>query len=333
MADSLRRYNMESIFICRRLPGHLGEYIRDKGYSVEWIESKNGEFRSEVDAAATKTILAKSIESPDWLIIDHYGIDKEWEAAVGPYAKHMLVIDDLANRPHDCDILLDQNAYEQMETRYNKLVPPHCLQLLGPRFLLLRPSFYEARRTLRARIGMLERMLVFFGGSDPTNETAKALQALKHLPSDDLSFHTDVVIGSSNPFHHEIAAMCEPLPHVTLHVQAENMAELIANADFALGAGGVGMWERCYLGLPSAVTVVADNQAESVRYAARMGAIEYLGESGDTNEATYSEAIKRAMKSPQALLKMTRKAFELTASDAERTESPVLAAMLALDNK
>lgn len=333
LADSLCQHGIQSIFVCRRLPGHLGEYIRTKDYPVEWIESKNDEFRPEEDAIATKAILGKAARPVDWFIADHYGIDRVWEAEVGPLTGKLLVIDDLANRPHECDILVDQNAYDQMETRYINLVPPRCVQLLGPHYLLLRPSFYEARRSLRTRDGVVKRLLVFFGGSDPTNETAKALRALSQWPGGEPPFHTEVVVGSSNPFRQEIASLCARIPHTELHVQAENMAELISQADYALGAGGVAMWERCYLGLPSAVTVVADNQAASVRYAAQQGAVTFTGNGANTNETVYAEAIRRALESPQALTEMTRKAFNLTASDPLRTESPVVAIMMQMMNE
>ncbi len=323
---------MESIFVCRKLPGHLGDYIRDKGYKVELIETSAEEFRFEEDAAATRVIVEQSSAPVDWLIVDHYGIDREWEAALRPFADRILVIDDLANRPHECDFLLDQNAYDRMGMRYDGLVPLTCRQLLGPHYLLLRPSFYEARRTLQARAGDLQRLLIFFGGSDPTNETSKALQALaEYQRSPSPLYHVDVVIGSSNPIRQEIVAVCDGLPGVKLHVQAENMAELIENADFALGAGGVAMWERCYLGLPTAVTVVADNQAESVQFAVKKGAVEFLGRSGDVSGTNYYEAIRRAVESPATLMEMSRRAFELTNSVADRTESLVLSAMLALD--
>ncbi|MBN2980604.1 UDP-2,4-diacetamido-2,4,6-trideoxy-beta-L-altropyranose hydrolase [Cohnella algarum] len=333
LADSLRVNGFESIFVCRRLQGHLCEYIRNKGYDVEWIDSNDDEFRPESDAIMTKEILARVASPIAWLIIDHYGIDRNWEIQMGSLANRILVIDDLANRPHLCDILVDQNAYERMESRYKDLLPPQCLQLLGPGYLLLRPSFYEARKSLRARDGSLRRLLVFFGGSDPTNETAKALRALARRADDEPSFHTDVVIGSANPYRGEVTAMCAERPYAKLHVQAENMAELIASADFALGAGGVAMWERCYLGLPSAVTVVADNQAASVRCAAQTGAVAYLGESAETNADTYARAIEKALESPSELLEMSKRALEITESRADRTESPVASAMLEMDRR
>src|SRR5690554_1589336 len=89
------------------------------------------------------------------LVVDHYALDTEWEKLLRPVADRIMVIDDLADRAHDCDILLDQNYYQNRERRYEGLVPPHCLQFLGPGFALLRPEFREARRNLRRQNGKI----------------------------------------------------------------------------------------------------------------------------------------------------------------------------------
>jgi len=333
LADSLRLHGVDSLFICRRLNGHLGEYIREKGFAIEWIESGHDDFCPEEDARATKEILKRAaVVAPiAWLIVDHYGIGSQWELHVKPFVKRLLVIDDLANRSHEGDMLLDQNAYDGIETRYRDLVPARCIRLLGPRYLLLRPSFYRTRSTLRERDGILRRLLVFFGGSDPSNETEKVLNALTQWRGGELPFHTDIVIGAANPYRKEIAALCAKLNKAALHVQTEKMAELIAEADFALGAGGVAMWERCYLGLPSGVTVIASNQAASALYAAKAGAVRLLGESERTNADAYLKIIQQALASPRELTIMSERALTLTESRSDRMENPVVLSMLELD--
>jgi len=80
-----------------------------------------------------------------------------------------MVIDDLANRPHDCDLLLDQNYYRDLEKRYQGLVPSECVMLIGPDYVLLRPEFTLARQRLKVRDGSIRRFLIFFWGSDLTN--------------------------------------------------------------------------------------------------------------------------------------------------------------------
>src|SRR5690606_26558309 len=126
-----------------------------------------------------------------------YSIDIQWELKLRTYVNRIMVIDDLANRRHDCDLLLDQNLYENMEQRYMGLVPETCKLLLGPRYALLRPEFREARKKLRPRDGTVRRILIFFGGTDPTNETLKAIEAVRLLNCSDIE--VDVVVGAKNP--------------------------------------------------------------------------------------------------------------------------------------
>lgn len=263
---------------------------------------------------------------PDWLVVDHYGIDRKWELVVQPLVRRILVIDDLANREHAADLLLDQNELTDTTTRYCGLVPEHCRVLLGPRFLLLRPGFYKARQSYRPRDGKVRRLLVFFGGSDPTCETEKALKALADMERDDIEFH--VVIGDANPRREQVMHICAQLRRATLHVQAENMAELMALADFSLGAGGGAMWERCYLGLPTAVTIVADNQRDSVNDAARLGAIWNLGWHDQVTSETYTAALQRALRSSGELKVMSSRGLEITGSRPSRQASPIIEFML-----
>ena len=147
----------------------------------------------------------KQIGAIDWLIVDHYSLDCQWESALRRYAKHIMVIDDLANRKHDCDLLLDQNCYLDMENRYTDLAPWHCNLLLGPKYALLRKEFVEARKKAKVRDGNVKRILVFMGGSDPANETKKALDALNAVK---FSGVVDVVVGMQNQYKDEIKDIC-----------------------------------------------------------------------------------------------------------------------------
>jgi len=331
LADALREKGYGSLFICRRLNGNLGDIIEQRGYRVEWIDEHSPVQleRSQEDAAATIRILKQMNCSVNWLIIDHYEIGHDWEALLKPHVKYIMIIDDLANRSHLCDMLLDQNLHADEETRYLELVPLHCKRLIGPRYLLLSPSFYSLKRKLSRRQGRLENLLVFFGGSDPTNETVKALMALSEL--DVVPSHTTIIIGSANPNRKHIGELCDQMNKVSLHVQVDNMAEHITQADFALGAGGVAMWERCFLGLPSAITIVADNQKVSVDTAEKYGAVWSLGWHDQVNPDTYRKIIERALSLPEERRMMNGKALELFERD-ERSDHPiVLDEILALE--
>ena len=244
-----------------------------------------------------------------WLIVDHYALDKRWEGQMRPFTGKIMVIDDLADRPHDCDLLLDQNLYKGMERRYEGLVPDHCERLLGPRYALLRPEFAAARRTLRHRDGRVRRILVFFGGSDLSNETAKALEAIRLLNRSDIA--VDVVVGASNAKGDMIREICQRMPNTCFHLQVENMAELMALADLAIGAGGTTTWERCYLGLPTIVLVLADNQREVAEAMSAAGAIRNVGWHADVTSTGLAEALRMAMASPDFLNAMSERCFAI----------------------
>lgn len=317
LADALREKGAEVTFVCREHHGHLFELIESSGHqllrlplvtsSIEgrlahayWLDASQ-----EEDARQTAEAL-KTIGRADWLIIDHYALDVEWETAMRSCAKRIMVIDDLADRVHDCDVLLDQNLHlADMETRYERLVPARCKKLLGPKYALLRPEFREARSKLKMRDGSVKRIFVFFGGSDPTNETGKTLRAIQQLDRTDIAI--DVIVGSTNPHQMDIADLCMQLPKATLYRQVNNMAELMAKADLAIGAGGGAMWERCSLGLPTIVVSVADNQQSGCEAAARQGAILYLGGSVRVGVEVFEAALRVATSSPAFLKSMSEK--------------------------
>ncbi|MBI4283702.1 MAG: UDP-2,4-diacetamido-2,4,6-trideoxy-beta-L-altropyranose hydrolase, partial [Chloroflexi bacterium] len=245
---------------------------------------------------AQQTLEALGNFRPDWLVVDHYGLDATWERLIKHRVGNVLAVDDLANRPHDCDLLLDQNFYTDMESRYSGLVPVHTRQLLGPRFALLRPEFRKARESLRKRDGAVRRILVFFGGVDPTGEMGKALEALQNLNRPDIA--VDVVVVGSNPRADDIHTKFSKMPNVTFHRQVANMAELMAASDFSLGAGGTSHWERCCVGLPTAVTVVAANQSKTTRDLAARGVVLALGSAAEDGSARYRVVLETVLDTP-----------------------------------
>jgi UDP-2,4-diacetamido-2,4,6-trideoxy-beta-L-altropyranose hydrolase len=182
LAHQARLRGVSIEFLCTDLPGHLGAMAIQQGFTLRMLGADTGnqwmaDFDWERDASLTSSLAG---ESPwDWLVVDHYGIDWRWEVAMRPATRQILVIDDLANRVHDCDVLVDQNYYLELSSRYDKLVPFGCRKLLGPRFLLLRPEFKETKLSLHRQIGNVKRILISFGGTDETNVTCMSLRKLK----------------------------------------------------------------------------------------------------------------------------------------------------------
>lgn len=271
------------VFISRDLDKNMNYLVENRGFDLYVLPKKTNKNQlhgyeqwltvtQQEDAEEVKGFLQK--QQVDLLIIDSYAVDYKWENIVRPLVKKIMVIDDLANRKHDCDILLDQNYYADMKLRYQGLVPKYCNQLIGPEYALLREEFYIAKKTLRKRSGIIKNILVFFGGSDPSNETGKTLEALIQLKTTDIAIN--VVVGASNPHKESLKLICD-INNFNYLYQVSNMAQLMAEADLAIGAGGTTTWERCFLELPSIVVAIAENQVRLCEEAAKAGVITFLG--------------------------------------------------------
>jgi UDP-2,4-diacetamido-2,4,6-trideoxy-beta-L-altropyranose hydrolase len=240
--------------------------------------------------------------------------------------RRILVIDDLANRKHDCDLLLDQNFYCDGEYRYDGLLPSNCQTFLGPAYVMLRDEFYELKKHVRHRDGRIRHVMCFYGASDPTAETLKAMMALQAPGMEAVT--VDVVVGEANPQRERIAELCEKLRGFSFHCQTSRMAELCARADLALGAGGSANWERAFLGLPSLVTITADNQAETTRAMASAGGVWLLGGAGCVTDASIMAALREAMASPARLQSLSRAALSIMDSGELYGPQALIKAML-----
>lgn len=295
LADALASRGAECHFICREHPGNLTEHIRRKGHTVHALPQAESGFSADMqaptpihahwlgcdwqtDAAQTRAILAE--KTTDWLIVDHYALDARWEKALRGNCGKIMVIDDLADRPHDCDLLLDQNLGRKA-TDYDALVPAHCQRLIGPRYALLRPEFaalraysLQRRRRQQPRLG---RILVAMGGVDQPNATGQVLEALKTcpLPPD---CRITVVMGESAPWLDQVRALAIQMPWPTeVLVNIDNMAQIMADSDLTIGAAGSSSWERCCLGLPTLLVVLAKNQENGAQVLCNSRAAKIIG--------------------------------------------------------
>lgn len=289
LADALRQRGARIRFVSRDLPNHLCDMLtaRDMGFTPlsdavtaqapddlahsNWLGTSQAQDASD----STKALADREW---DWLVVDHYALDARWESAMRNTSGKIMAIDDLADRKHDCDVLLDQNYYRDMQTRYDGKVPEHCRMLLGPRYALLREEFRDLRAQVKPRTGEVKRILMFFGGVDAGNYTGLAIEALSGL--DIKGVAVDVVIGAQHPHRTEIEQACATQGYAC-HVQTARMAELMAAADLAIGAGGSATWERCCLGLPALSICIADNQRRQIADAAEAGLLYAPSGEGD----------------------------------------------------
>lgn len=305
LAKALRARGVECRFICREHEGNLLERIRQEGFDVMALPHISKANTDKVSAEpilahadwlgadwqtdAQQTIDALSCE-PDWLIVDHYALDKRWEEQLRPYTKKIIVIDDLADRDHVCDLLLDQNLVADQEHRYDNRVPQCCACLSGPQYALLQPEYAELHPRTPPRLGPVRRILVSFGGADQHNLTGLSLSAFQALQRCDIAL--DVVINSQSPHAAAIRAQAQGHANTTVYDTLPSLAPLMLKADLAIGAGGATSWERCCLGLPSLVITLAENQKPISAALEQHGLVRWLGHYDTVTEPTLTHALQ-----------------------------------------
>lgn len=290
LAKALVEKGEEVDFICRDHVGNLIEKVRQEGFIVHVLTTRTDNqlvlkkgchlfhaewlgVMQEQDAQECKPIL--EMVKPDWLIVDHYAIDQTWQSVLKPYYMKLMVIDDLGDRKHNCDLLLDQN-YGSTDEKYQNLVPKHCKLLTGVKFSLLRQEFAQWRNySLKRRNQKYEvnKILITLGGVDPDNYTGKILSQLANIKLNK-NIELVVVMGETAPHLVAVVKQADAMPvKTTIKTNVTNMAELMANSDLAIGAAGATTWERCCLGLPTIQLVIAENQRCAANALAKDGII------------------------------------------------------------
>lgn len=299
LAEALSAKGAECHFICREHPGHLLNVIRQRGFPASALPIQhpltacNGEARIsdqtlpahgawlgcgwETDAAETKAILEQL--RPQWLVVDHYALDYRWEMTLRPFSPRLLVIDDLADRTHSCDLLLDQNLGRRAQD-YVELIPDGCEVLAGPKYALLRPEFAAMRpfSMERRRNPELKRILITMGGVDLPNATTQVLEALQACTLRD-DCRISVVMGMQGLWLDAVREMAQSVPWSTeVLVNIGDMAQRMADSDLIIGGAGTTSLEWCSLGVPALVVVLADNQRSGALAMAETGCALLLGE-------------------------------------------------------
>jgi UDP-2,4-diacetamido-2,4,6-trideoxy-beta-L-altropyranose hydrolase len=305
LAAELAARGASVTFVCSEARGNMLEQVEARGFGA--VPLPDG-LDWQRDAQLTQAAISRMAAAPGWLVVDHYGLDARWEVAARTRGQHLMAIDDLADRPHDCDLLLDQNLANPRHARYAQLLPATTRRLLGPRHALVAPEFARCRTAALARRGgQLQRVLISMGGSDPRNDTAIAVDGVRRSRVSGAAL--DVVIGAANPHRETLAAHCAGLAGCTVHVQTEHMAELMSRADLAVTAGGSTTWERCVLGLPALAVAQSDDQLPIAQAVAQAGGHQLLGRSDEVGSADYAAALDQM--SGQMLTEMSAAAAAL----------------------
>jgi UDP-2,4-diacetamido-2,4,6-trideoxy-beta-L-altropyranose hydrolase len=314
----LKKNGAQVCFVARSLPSYLSQMLQDRninlyplqeGGSAEELDdlphSKWLKMSQHEDAMQMLEVLGSN--KFEWLIVDHYAIDCRWESLLRGVANKIMVIDDLADRQHDCDVLLDQNYYHDMNDRYVEKVPGHCRLLLGPTYALLRNEFREVRESVKKRDGTITNVMVFFGGMDSMNTTGLVIKVLESI---NLPISVDVVIGSEHPDLYGIKNSCE-INNFTCHIQTREMAKIMNEADLAISAGGSANWERCCLGLPSIIIATALNQVKLSRELADLKVCQFIGDVNDISILDIGRSLCKLYGEKDKLIEFSKNGMEL----------------------
>jgi UDP-2,4-diacetamido-2,4,6-trideoxy-beta-L-altropyranose hydrolase len=352
LAAALRERGANCVFLCRPHEGNLLDFIAEQGFralALPQLEATREDAQNDdpshaawlganwaEDARDSLSALANHTggAAVDWLVVDHYALDARWEKALRPACKRLMVIDDLADRPHDCDLLLDQSLGREAAD-YAGLLSPAATTLLGPRYALLRPEFALLRGKSLARRAepKLERLLVTLGGVDKDNVTTRVLDALdaSTLPE---TVRVTVVMGPRAPWLDAVRSRAARMRHPTeVLVGVRDMARLMAQSDLAIGAGGSTTWERCALGVPSILLVAAENQKDIAKYMHQSGAAVSVGDFRDAGcKDRIAFEVEQIVASVARLGKMSRDAAEISDGNGlERVATALLERTPVLD--
>lgn len=307
LAEGLRKKKFEIYFVCRDLSGHVAERISLMSFHLLLLP-RNVEFErtamdqpeyqqwlgtSQEEEYAQMLSVLKMLLDVTVVVVDHYALDISWERVVKPHTKLLMVIDDLANRPHDCDILLDQNYYKRSASRYQEWVSPSCQMLLGPAFALLRSTMVLHREEpFIKKDPVIQSILIFMGGADRIGINLKIIKAIDQFYIEKFQgIKFCILIGNCSDLN-AIEKIVKKKANFQLLTFTDPIEKLIKEHQLVIGGSGVSLLERCCLGVPSMVISIAENQV----LIARDGHgkfLHYFGDQSEFNDGFFIEELCR----------------------------------------
>jgi UDP-2,4-diacetamido-2,4,6-trideoxy-beta-L-altropyranose hydrolase len=325
LAAALRQAGASCTFFCRIQSGNLSETIASHGHDIRMLAPIPGAgtdaageamagtcgpphagwLRTSSTQDAQDTLDAMAGQYWDWLVVDHYGLDSEWEQRLRSSCRQIAVLDDLADRDHDCDLLVDPGAEPDLSARYARRVPRTAELFIGPHYAILRPEFDTARAAIASTAALAQpvrprQLLVMFGGNDAAGHTFEALEVIAATALDRTK--VDVVVSAINQDCARLAAFCAANCDFSLHVASREVARLMARADLVVASGGGATWERLYLRRPSLLKVVAENQRKPLEYMTRVGLIRLYG-TRDELEKALRQALTQGVTPPPDMVR------------------------------
>ena len=225
----------------------------------------------------------------DWLIIDHYAIDKIWEDSIKEYVKNICVIDDFTNRKHNCNIILNQQITQSNGIiKYKNIINDDCKLYCGNDYLLLHPKYFDYINFKKKYENHIKRINIFMGGSDIHNITEKIIDICNNYnKSIENKIIYDIIIGKSNKNYEKIITKLKDLDNFNLYYDLEFIGDLLEKADLCIGAPGSTSYERVLMKVPCLSICIAENQKTVINKFIEANVMKYLG----TIEDKYKEKL------------------------------------------
>lgn len=276
IASEAKRNQCNVQFVCRSRESRTIDRL--KAYPVLCLDEINAagvsDGSEEWDASAT-VLAVRSFASTAWVVVDHYGLARAWERAVRESGYNVAVIDDYRYRHHHANLLISDSAAPFDDSLNDE---PHAVKLTGPQYTLLGSEYAP---TVAPGVTSVKRVLVTYGAADPTGETFKAIEVLGKLVQQGVLGNdvvVDIVVGPLNSEASSVAIAAKAQGQV-VHSSPKSLAQLIAQADLVVTAGGTTMVEALVLSRPCVITITADNQALLATQLARQKLITLAGDS------------------------------------------------------
>jgi UDP-2,4-diacetamido-2,4,6-trideoxy-beta-L-altropyranose hydrolase len=244
---------------------------------------------------AIETIEVLDDWAPDWIVIDHYSFDARWHERVSAALRaRIAVIDDLADRDLKASLLIDHNLHPDHGRKYQSRLAGGAVIAGGPRFALLGKA-YQNPPEFKVR-NEVESIGIFMGGADAGGMSATALKACREVAQ----FKGKVQIATTgvSPNVASLKTLAALWPGTSVVVDLPNLADVFSQHDLQIGAGGGASWERCCMGAPTLLLIVAENQAAVVPPLADLGAVATVDSQNTSDIQVIGEAVIGLIDSP-----------------------------------
>lgn len=267
LAHALREAGAAVRFVTRDLGCGAAAAIEGAGFAAIVLRKPDGLVAPSVvphaawagidgESDAAEAIAALADWSPAWVVVDHYAFDARWHRSIREALRcRIAIIDDLADRALDGDLIVDHNYAPDHRRKYEGWAAAQTEVLGGPRFALLGPAFATAARYEPQ--DPVHSVGVFMGGVDRDNVSAVVIDAIARAG---FCGEVEIVSTHANPHLKQLLRKAEGRPSTQVVTDLPDLAAFFSRHGIQIGAGGGATWERCCVGAPTLLLVVAQNQ-------------------------------------------------------------------------